>query len=473
MPKNRCKNKSPSHRVSPKKPEKDKDREDEQVEPKFLKRKGQNSTDDDGSQALLVPLEAGPSRITLDSTPPPPDPIDLDGQAPPVPVNPSPKGTPKFAGDLKATLQTMVEGDLSYSKKQKRPGKYLALDCEMVGVGPKGTQSSVARVSVVNYYGAVQMDEFVQQRERVVDHRTPHSGIRKSDLDNGIAYLLHLAYYSGRHALIVTALAKSFDEIQSRVAELLKDKVLVGHAVFHDLQALSLAHPQTQTLDTQSYAWKFKVAKVKCIALRHLVKQELGLTIQDGEHSSVTDARATMAIFRLHEREWEKDISSAAAPNTNTNKKKRKLGSEEQHDPQSPVELARGGGGLNANKTQDKNKNKNKKGKKGKKNIKNKKPDAQPRLACAWGRPEPGPPLGLGSVWTWDPEPGPPLGLGSVWAWDPEPDVWAGWDEPPQSRSGLGWGGGGGVLSEDRGCAWDGDDDIEHWGRDASKGWSW
>ncbi|KDQ26223.1 hypothetical protein PLEOSDRAFT_1014285, partial [Pleurotus ostreatus PC15] len=164
-------------------------------------------------------------------------------------------------------------------------GKYLALDCEMVGVGPKGTQSSVARVSVVNYYGAVQMDEFVQQRERVVDHRTPHSGIRKSDLDN----------------------AKSFDEIQSRVAELLKDKVLVGHAVFHDLQALSLAHPQTQTLDTQSYAWKFKVAKVKCIALRHLVKQELGLTIQDGEHSSVTDARATMAIFRLHEREWEKD----------------------------------------------------------------------------------------------------------------------------------------------------------------------
>ncbi|KAJ8692005.1 3'-5' exonuclease [Pleurotus ostreatus] len=343
----------------------------------------------------------------------------------------------------------MVEGNVSYSYKERQPSKYLALDCEMVGVGPRGKRSSVARVSVINYHGAVQLDEFVRQKERVVDYRTKHSGVRQRDLVN----------------------AKSFDEIQSRVASLLKDRVLLGHAVFNDLKALSLEHPPAQTLDTQSYAWKFKVAKVECIALRHLVKQELGLTIQDGEHSSVTDARATMAIFRLHEREWEKAISSAAAPNTNTNKKKRKLGSEEQHDPQSPVELARGGGGLNANKTQDKNKNK--KGKKGKKNIKNKKPDAQPRLACAWGRPEPGPPLGLGSVWTWDPEPGPPLGLGSVWAWDPEPDVWAGWDEPPQSRSGLGWGGGGGVLSEDRGCAWDGDDDIEHWGRDASKGWSW
>ncbi|KAF9493024.1 ribonuclease H-like protein [Pleurotus eryngii] len=183
----------------------------------------------------------------------------------------------------------MVEGNSSsYSKKQKR--KYLALDCEMVSVGPKGYRSSVARVSLVNYHGAVQMDEFVQQRERVVDYRTQHSGIRKHDLVDGMAYLLHcLAQYS--------ALAKSFDEIQSRVVGLLKDKVLVGHAVFNDLQALSLAHPQTQTLDTQSYAWKFNAATTKHIALRHLDKQELGLTIQDGEHSS--DFTGLLHVYRV------------------------------------------------------------------------------------------------------------------------------------------------------------------------------
>ena len=66
-----------------------------------------------------------------------------------------------------------------------RPGKYLALDCEMVGVGIEGTESSLARVSLVNYYGAIQLDEFVRQRERVVDYRTQFSGIRESDMVKG------------------------------------------------------------------------------------------------------------------------------------------------------------------------------------------------------------------------------------------------------------------------------------------------
>jgi RNA exonuclease 4 len=67
-----------------------------------------------------------------------------------------------------------------------RPGKYLALDCEMVGVGIDGLESSLARVSLVNYYGAVQLDEFVRQRERVVDYRTQFSGVRETDMINGV-----------------------------------------------------------------------------------------------------------------------------------------------------------------------------------------------------------------------------------------------------------------------------------------------
>ncbi len=68
-----------------------------------------------------------------------------------------------------------------------RLDNYLALHCEMVGIGYRGRQSSVARVSVVNYRGAVQLDEFVQQREPVVDYRTKYSGIRKPDLVKGMA----------------------------------------------------------------------------------------------------------------------------------------------------------------------------------------------------------------------------------------------------------------------------------------------
>ena len=32
-------------------------------------------------------------------------------------------------------------------------GRYLALDCEMVGVGPEGREDALARVSLVNFDG--------------------------------------------------------------------------------------------------------------------------------------------------------------------------------------------------------------------------------------------------------------------------------------------------------------------------------
>lgn len=56
----------------------------------------------------------------------------------------------------------------------------------MVGVGIEAQENSLARVSIVNYYGAVQMDEIVQQKERVVDYRTKWSGIRATDMVNGM-----------------------------------------------------------------------------------------------------------------------------------------------------------------------------------------------------------------------------------------------------------------------------------------------
>lgn len=73
--------------------------------------------------------------------------------------------------------------------REGRPGRYLALDCEMVGVGPDGRESALARVSLVNYHGAVQLDVFVRPRERVVDYRTQFSGVRARDLVDGACEL--------------------------------------------------------------------------------------------------------------------------------------------------------------------------------------------------------------------------------------------------------------------------------------------
>jgi len=84
----------------------------------------------------------------------------------------------------------------------------------MVGVGPNGSESSLARVSLVNYYGYTLLDVFVKQRERVVDYRTQWSGIRPENMVNAVP----------------------FEEVQKQVAELIEGRILLGHAVYNDLK---------------------------------------------------------------------------------------------------------------------------------------------------------------------------------------------------------------------------------------------
>lgn len=55
----------------------------------------------------------------------------------------------------------------------------------MVGVGFDGKQHMLARVSIVNSHGHVVYDSFVAPQEKVMDYRTPISGVKRSDLKNG------------------------------------------------------------------------------------------------------------------------------------------------------------------------------------------------------------------------------------------------------------------------------------------------
>ncbi|KAF8152736.1 ribonuclease H-like domain-containing protein [Pholiota molesta] len=216
------------------------------------------------------------------------------------PSAPSATIAPHKNGESIAALQQMVLGHVEYTPQQELSGKYLSLDCEMSG----------------QFYGAVILDEFVRQKERVVDYRTQWSGIRESDMIK----------------------AQKFEDVQKRVADLLQDRILVGHAVHNDLKALLLSHPRAQTRDTQICAYKFGVVKSKRPALRNLVHQELGLTIQSGEHSSITDARATMAVYRLHKKEWEKGsrpLPTATSTPTKTSTKRKAMGESDDSDADS------------------------------------------------------------------------------------------------------------------------------------------
>uniref|UniRef100_A0A673FF94 Exonuclease domain-containing protein n=1 Tax=Sinocyclocheilus rhinocerous TaxID=307959 RepID=A0A673FF94_9TELE len=66
--------------------------------------------------------------------------------------------------------------------------KLVAMDCEMVGTGPGGKCSEVARCSIVNYYGSVLYDKYILPRNPVTDYRTRWSGIRKHHLQQAVAF---------------------------------------------------------------------------------------------------------------------------------------------------------------------------------------------------------------------------------------------------------------------------------------------
>ena len=118
---------------------------------------------------------------------------------------------------------------------EREKNNYIAMDCEMVGIGPHGTTSRLARVALVSHDGSVLYDAHVQVTEVITDHRTRVSGIRPSDLlaSNG---------------------AVSFDEARSRVRSLIRNKILVGHGLKNDFAALCIHdHPWYDIRDTARY----------------------------------------------------------------------------------------------------------------------------------------------------------------------------------------------------------------------------
>lgn len=180
-----------------------------------------------------------------------------------------------------------MDGNKKHStakSKQSNLTKQVAMDCEMVGIGD-GTDSMIARVSIVNKYGDCVYDKYVKPREKVVDYRTPVSGIRPDQLRNG----------------------EEFNVVQKEVADILKGRTLVGHALKHDLDVLYLSHPRRYLRDTSRYKPFRQVSKGNTPSLKRLACELLGREIQVGEHNSVEDARAAMQLYMLYKNKWESE----------------------------------------------------------------------------------------------------------------------------------------------------------------------
>ena len=89
--------------------------------------------------------------------------------------------------------------------------EYLGLDCEMVG---SGSLSLLAEVCIVNFEGEVVYHRYVKPSMEVDDYRTHVSGVRAKDLKDGAPV----------------------NQVVKDVGGLLKDRIVVGHALENDFK---------------------------------------------------------------------------------------------------------------------------------------------------------------------------------------------------------------------------------------------
>lgn len=197
-----------------------------------------------------------------------------------------PNDSQRFAKNMSHHHQTTIKNKNTANNNNNiigKPTSHIAMDCEMVGVGYQGKKHMLARVSIVNQSGHILYDNYVKPTEPVIDYRTPISGIRPEHLEE----------------------AKEFSLVQREVADLMHNRILIGHGIHNDLKVLFLKHPKYKIRDTSKYK------PLKCItggttpSLKILCVCILGYDIQTSEHNSIEDAWATMQIYNKCSRNWE------------------------------------------------------------------------------------------------------------------------------------------------------------------------
>ncbi|CAO2616908.1 Interferon-stimulated 20 kDa exonuclease-like 2 [Lemmus lemmus] len=257
------------------------------------KRESEQSTDRKASLSWLTPAPSKKADSVVAK-------IDLLGEfqsaLPKIKSRPShtqkkgPKKKPLKKAATENSTQTPSENKC-LKVSQNLPGKMMAVDCEMVGTGPKGRVSSLARCSIVNYDGDVLYDNYILPPCHIVDYRTRWSGIRKSHM----------------------AKATPFKIARSQILKILMGKIVTGHAIHNDYKALQYFHPKSLTRDTSQIPLlnrKADCSENVTLSLKHLTKKLLHRDIQAGKsgHSSVEDAQATMELYKLVEVEWEQHL---------------------------------------------------------------------------------------------------------------------------------------------------------------------
>lgn len=167
------------------------------------------------------------------------------------------------------------------------PDNLVALDCEMVGVGPL-KRNALARCSIVDYHGKVLYDRYIKPKEKITDYRTRWSGILPHHMK----------------------IAISFKAARKQILDIIKNKIIVGHSLHFDFKILKINRSSRIVRDTSMNVLLREMAGFppnQTASLRRLTRAVLGRDIQGDIHCSIEDSIAAMDLYRAVENDWETD----------------------------------------------------------------------------------------------------------------------------------------------------------------------
>ncbi|KAG2596213.1 RNA exonuclease 4-like isoform X1 [Panicum virgatum] len=166
-------------------------------------------------------------------------------------------------------------------------GRALALGCKMVGAGSDGSLDVVARVCVVDEQETIVFETFVKPLIPVTHYRYETTGIRPE----------HLL----RDGVTVKSAQRRVQELllngeQPWKARTSRARLLVGHGLDHDLDALGVDYPGYLKRDTATYPPLMKTSRLSN-SLRFLTHTYLGYDIQTGHQDPYEDCVAAMRLY--------------------------------------------------------------------------------------------------------------------------------------------------------------------------------